>query len=228
MKIQRFFIKESIAPEKTVEVFDKDLAHQIRKVFRKREGDIVGLLDNSGKGFEASVSDFGKDSVSFDVSNVSLNCFVPEKELWIYVCIPKKDKFELVVEKATELGVSHIVPVLSERTEKQNINIERIERIIKEASEQSERGKLPVLHESIEIENIPEDICVLHMEGKSFADSGIKEKKIVKVLIGPEGGLGEKDFSVFKEKNIEIVSLGKQVLRAETASIAICSLILLN
>jgi len=126
------------------------------------------------------------------------------------------------------LGVSNIVPVLSERTENQNINIERIERIIKEASEQSERGKLPVLHESIEIENIPEDIYALHMDGKSFADSDIKDQKIVKVLIGPEGGLGEKDFFIFKEKNIEIVSLGKQVLRAETASIAICSLIMVG
>jgi len=230
MKLQRFFLKEqTLVPGNQIDVLDADLSNQIRKVFRMKTGDIVGLLDNSGVGYEAKIVEYGKDEISFLVTDTLLDVFIPDKEVWLYVCIPKKDKFELVVEKATEIGVSHIVPVISSRTEKQNINPVRIKRIIKEASEQSERGVKTELHESINISDIPSDnMFAMHMQGESLGDCNIMSHEIVKVCIGPEGGFDESDMVIFSSKKIPLVSIGKQTLRAETASIAISSVLLLT
>ncbi len=228
MKLQRFFINEKIVAGESLNVSDKELTHQIRKVFRMKAGDKVGLLDKNGQALEATVASFGKDEVSFDVSAVPVSVFLPTKKVTLFVCIPKKDKFETVCEKATELGVTKIVPVISNRTEKQNFKKERLEKIIKEASEQSERGNLLLLGETISIEEVPENIFALDMNGEEIQKTEIKNQKDVSVIIGPEGGFDQNDLNILKRKNIKIVSLGKQVLRAETASIAISSVLLLD
>ncbi len=229
MKLQRFFVNEQLKKNSEVSVFDKELSEQIRRVFRMRKGDTVGLLDNSGGGLEAEILDFGKDTVDFKVSEKEIEVHNSERDVWLYVSIPKKDKFELVVQKATELGVSHIVPVLSERTEKQNIKWDRVEKIAKEASEQSERGSLPVIHETCDLENVLENAQNLHVLNMN-AEKGVQDLsgEKISVLVGPEGGWGERDLKLFEENNTSIVSLGKQVLRAETASIAVASLLLLK
>ena len=229
MKLQRFFIDKQLTKNSEITVIDKNLSEQIRRVFRMRAGDRVALLDNSGNGLEAEIIDFGRDLIDFFVSDVEVSSFVPPKDMWIFVSIPKKDKFELVVQKATELGVSHIVPVISERTEKQNIKWDRVAKIAKEASEQSERGVLPVIHEIQNLEDVLseyDDIKVLHMDGEKTV-SDLKDSDSPKVLIGPEGGWGENDLELFTEYNTDLVSLGDQVLRAETASIAVASVLLL-
>lgn len=229
MKLQRFFIDENLKAGTDLTVTDKNLSEQIRRVFRMRKGDTVALLDNSGIGLEAEIVDFGKDSVDFSVGDREISVYKPEREVWLYVAIPKKDKFELVVQKATELGVSHIVPVISERTEKQNIKWDRVEKIAREASEQSERAILPVVHEIVELEYMLKEnseIYALHMDGeKTIAD--IKDSEIPKVLIGPEGGWGEHDIELFEAYQTPLVSLGDQTLRTETASIAVAALLIL-
>jgi 16S rRNA (uracil1498-N3)-methyltransferase len=243
MKLQRFFIDEELKKNSELSVSDKNLSEQIRKVFRMRMGDRVAVLDNSGIGLEAEILDFGKDTVDFSVSDKEISVYVPKREVWLYVSIPKKDKFELVVQKATELGVSHIIPIISERTEKQNIKWERVEKIAREASEQSERGVMPVIHEMESLkdilerfkennqqDNVSNSLYALHISGeKKFSEINNSDAdKSVGILVGPEGGWGEGDMKLFKEYETPLVSLGEQVLRAETASVSVASLLLLG
>ena len=232
MKIQRFFVNKKIEPGVGFVIDDKDQTEQIRRVFRKKVGDTIGLLDNSGLGYEAKIVDFGKNVIACEVGDEKINTYIPKKEIWLCVSIIKKDKFEWVVEKATELGVSHIVPVISERTEKTNLNIERLNKIAKEASEQSERGVLPTIYEPVELSNclgtLPENKIVLEIgSNKEVSELEVKTGPLT-VFIGPEGGWGEKDLKFFEDNKIEKVSLGEQVLRAETASVAALSLLLLE
>jgi 16S rRNA (uracil1498-N3)-methyltransferase len=236
-------IDEQLKKNSELTVADKNLSEQIRKVFRMKKGGLVALLDNSGISLEAEIVDFGKDTIDFSVSDREVSSYIPEREVWLYVSIPKKDKFELIVQKATELGVSHIVPVISERTEKQNIKWERVEKIAKEASEQSARGVRPVIHETESLrdilesfkennqkDNVSDNLYALHMSGeKKFSEiKNIPDGKSVGVLVGPEGGWGELDMKLFTEYETPLVSLGDQVLRAETASISVASLLLLE
>ncbi|NDE68149.1 RsmE family RNA methyltransferase, partial [bacterium] len=128
---------------------------QWRKVFRFKAGDKVILFDGSGFDFLCEIQSYtantqGRGEKSSEscaevkILEVMNNVVVPVRETSLFCAVLKKDTFEWVVEKATEMGVSRIVPVLAERSEKKNLNIERLQKIIIEASEQSGRGTLPV------------------------------------------------------------------------------------
>ncbi len=130
---------------------------------------------------------------------------------------------EWVVEKATELGVSKIVPIISERSEKKDLNMERIRKIIVEASEQCGRADVPVLGSVMTLEEcimeVEEEKIVFDITGEHFSSSLIHNTCPVSIFIGPEGGWTEKELELFKQKGAKIFSLGPLTLRAETASI---------
>jgi 16S rRNA (uracil1498-N3)-methyltransferase len=139
-----------------------------------------------------------------------------------------------VVQKATELGVAQIIPVLCERSEKKNINMERLEKIAVEASEQSGRGDVPIIGQIIELPDLlksqflPKEKMVLNFGGEYIGDTlQTKVSKELAIFIGPEGGFSEKELKDFASHKIPSISLGPQILRAETASIAVVSLLLL-
>jgi 16S rRNA (uracil1498-N3)-methyltransferase len=159
----------------------------------------------------------------------------------------KKDNFEWVLEKCTELGVSRFVPIMAERSEKKNIDIERAKRIIKEACEQCGRGDLPELLEIKNLDEIlsEENLITFDGDGEKLqsrkfsevlgfpdvaydATSGqtIRKLPALSLLIGPEGGWSDRELAKFKEKNMPIYSLGNLTLRAETAAIVAAALLL--
>ena len=148
---------------------------------------------------------------------------VPDREVVLYQSLIKKDKMEWVVEKATELGVSKIIPIISERSEKKGLNLERARRIAIEASEQCGRADVPVLGSIMGLEE-----CIMGAEGEKivfditgepFSSSVIHNIYPISLFVGPEGGWTEKEIEIFKESNAKIFSLGKLTLRAETAAI---------
>jgi 16S rRNA (uracil1498-N3)-methyltransferase len=155
----------------------------------------------------------------------------------VFLCMAlvKKDNFELIAQKVTEIGVTHIVPILCEHSEKRKLNFERLNKIVLEASEQSGRGDIPTIHEVMKIEEVfkkgilPQEKIVLHPEGDTLKKylSGLHEAKSFAVFVGPEGGFTPKELELLKSYNVPIVSLGSQILRAETAAIAISSLLIL-
>jgi 16S rRNA (uracil1498-N3)-methyltransferase len=147
----------------------------------------------------------------------------------------KKDNFELVTQKVTEIGVTHIIPILCEHSEKKKLNMERLNKIVLEASEQSGRGDIPTVHDIQTLEEVfqkgilPQEKIVLHPEGKTLKKyfEGLNQVKSFAVFVGPEGGFSPKEIELLNSYNVPAVTLGSQILRAETAAIAISSLLIL-
>ena len=231
MKLQRFFVEEKLSLGKEITIKDADFVHQVLKVFRKKSGDQIVLLDNSGFEFLSTITTLGKKELTVLIEEESEVENKPKIEVTLFASLIKKDKFEWVLEKCTELGVSHFVPVVSERSEKKDLNIDRAQKILKEASEQSERGNIPTICEPLYLSEVLHGVdfpvFAFHLLGEKFNAEKIIDVSRVGILVGPEGGWGEKDLEIFKKNNTQLVTLGSQVLRAETASVAVCTKILL-
>jgi len=245
MRLHNFFIDQKIGEAKILRLEslnNADLLHQLKNVFRLEKGDEVVLLDNSGLEYRSKIELLSKSEGVFEVVEVTENKVTPKRDVCLCVSMIKKDNFEWILEKGTELGVSFFTPIISERSVKTNFNHERGEKIIKEASEQSGRGKLPGLYKMISLEvaldyvqknnflavafhvNNDEKENVKKFDLKMIENTG---SKMTTVFIGPEGGWTENEIALFKKYGAEICSLGSQTLRAETAAIAAASLLLL-
>lgn len=239
MRLHRFFVT-SPSPLKEGEQFkiaDADLLHQWRKVFRFKGGETLILLDNSGAEHVSRIVSLEGKSALVEV----LESRVKEDKIpfvTLFQSIIKGDHFDLVLEKCTELGVSQFVPVIAERSEKKKINLERAKRIVKEASEQSGKVRLPVVHEAMTLESVfelrsegkfyftAEQSSALDPSGSAFTNN--LKLRTNNFFIGPEGGWTENEKKIFTSNNVKLVSLGDQVLRSETAAIAASSLLLLQ
>lgn len=232
MRLHRFYIDERLEKGKIVRISDPDLLHQWLRVFRMHIADRAVFFNNSVREFEGIFETLNKNEatiVIYKENKITIEN-LPKIELHVFLSIIKKDNFELVVEKCTELGAMIFHPLLAERSEKKDLNIERLRKIAIEASEQSGRVELPVIFEPADLES-----AVKNFEGTLFAldfDSQKFPAKLpsgrIGILIGPEGGWTENERDFFEHKKIKSFSLGPQILRAETAAIAISSLILLK
>ena len=237
MRLHRFYIPTPISDD-TFDIADRELAQQWRNVFRYNVGSQVVLFDGSGVDYLCLITSLRNAGATVEVvskkKNKQMNNNAPKIDVWLCVGIIKKDNFEWVVQKATELGVSHIVPVLCERTEKKHLNMQRLQKIAIEASEQSGRGDVPEIHDVAELSDViaseilPKEKIVLHLDGEYIGDFlAHTNPKSLAIFLGPEGGFSEKEITEFKSHNIPAISLGTQILRAETAAIAVSSLLLL-
>jgi len=233
MRLHRFFLKTPIEGQ-NFDITDRDLVHQWRNVFRYNVGSQVILFDGSGIDYLGMITSMRNLGASVEIIDKKGEKQTKKIDLWLVLAITKKDNFEVALEKVTEIGANYIVPLISDRTEKKNLNMDRLEKIAEEASEQSGRGDIPKIYEIFSLEEllksemIPKNRIVLDLGGKYIGDFLLNNKSSeLAVFIGPEGGWTEKEIDLFKTHDIPFVSLGSQVLRAETAAIAISSLLLL-
>lgn len=248
MRIHRFYIENQIE-NKDLGISDERLVHQWRHVFRYNVGSEVVLFNGSGFEYECVISFISNREAKLEV--VSKNpSIIPNTNVTLYQSLIKKDNFEWIAEKATELGVTKIVPVVSERSEKKNINEDRLKKILIEASEQCGRGDVPELGEITDLEDAiqsVENIIIFDKSGSpEESTSGVYANFLgrklapvlapprsqatpevlssgVSIFIGPEGGWSEKEINMFKERGAHICSLGPLTLRAETAAIVAMS-----
>ncbi len=254
MRLHRFYISEAIGLQKDITITSAALVHQIRNVFRLKVGDSIILFDGSGFDYECVIDNLGKkstivsnhksdkgsdlSSLSVRVATTKRSAFSPGREVVLCAALVKKDTFEWIVEKATELGVTKIIPIQAERSEKKNMNEERLNKIAVEASEQSGRGTIPAIEKIMTLnetiahlndQKITSDsmIC-FHTEGEVFDRADFDNKVSLAVFIGPEGGWSPDEVEVFHKNNIPTISLGSQILRAETAVVAALSVVLLG
>ncbi len=226
MKLHRFYSDTKLVGMKEVVVPLDTLVNQLRNVFRLTLGDEVILFDNSGFDFLVSITGYEKDSVSFSVIKSMPNNILPQRETYLFASLIKKDNFEWILQKATELGVSHIIPLISDRTEKKDLNLERAHKIITEAAEQSGRGTLPVLQEVVDLEGALHTYAHIksiawHTTAPKFVSQDVSDA--MGVYIGPEGGWTSAEEDLFKNHGVPLRSLGPQILRSETAVIAVLS-----
>lgn len=224
MKVHRFIGDFDLAPERVV-IADAELVHRMGRVLRLQTGERITLCDGKGHEAHGTIESIDKKTVVVHVdergvsSTESLTC------LTLYLALVKRDAFELAVQKITEVGVVEIVPLITDRTIKSTLNLERLQEIVREAAEQSGRGCVPVVHEPCSFEAA----CKQAKKGGgevSFFDTSSRiathhNDKILRrsIFIGPEGGWTLEEQSLAKQHGFAIVSLGPRILRAETAAI---------
>lgn len=231
MRLHRFYINEKVGDKNEIVISDFDLIHQLINVFRFGVGDKVILFDGSGFEFECEISTISKKEIKLNLLIKTQGKEVLNKNITLYLSLIKKSNFELAVEKCTEIGVTEIQPIISERSEKKDLNIERLNKIAKEASEQSGRVTLPKIFNILSLE---EAVSQAVKEGRVcvvFDPSGEKHKTVsrkdIAIFVGPEGGWTEKELALFKQNEFQIISIGENILRAETAAMAASSLFLI-
>ncbi len=231
MKLQRFFIDSGTIRGNEVILDNKEIISQIKKVLRLRAGDKVIFLDGSGKEYVSVIKEIGNSVINCGIESSAENKNEPELKIVLCQALCKKDKFEWVLQKGTEIGVSKFVPVLAERSEKFGLNRERAEKILREAAEQSERGVVPKMDE---IQKFNEALrqaqgisILLDRSGEPINKFNLKlTTNNLKLFVGPEGGWTEAELELAKKSGADIVSLGSRVLRTETAGMAAAAILL--
>lgn len=232
--MHRFFVTEKdFIDEAGAIVHTPSIVHQWKKVLRFQEGEHVVLMRGDGEEYEMRIREIG--AVDIKLTLVERRFSKQELPLRLVLApsfLKNVDKFELVIQKGTELGVGAFIPLLSERTEKKmEPKRERWGKIILEAAEQSGRAVIPELHEPRELAQVLKSYsCVIvpHPAGEKRIEdifsSGEVPSEIV-CCIGPEGGFTDVEVNAARAAGAHIVSLGKRTLRAETAGIVSAALI---
>ena len=212
-----------------VKINDEEQQH-IVKVLRMREGEEIFVTDGNGNLAKGNLVFEGK-KVSLDVKEIKENLTEFSPKLHIAIAPTKNiDRIEFFIEKATEMAISEITILQTEKTERKNLNIDKLRKQAIAASKQSLRFHFPKINDVTKlsdfIKNInPETTFVAHCDA-SFERteiSKIQNLENITFLIGPEGDFSEKEINLLSEKGIKAVSLGNQRLRTETAGIFVAA-----
>lgn len=233
MRVHRFYVGERW--ERSVQHFgqercwvqDKELTHQWHKVLRLRAGDELSLFDGSAE-FLYKIVQIKTDETALQ-KVTELQSKKPPKHVLLAWSLLKKDNNDWVLQKATEVGVTHLVPMITERSEKTGFNHMRANKIVIEAAEQCGRINIPMVDEVRtlnEVINTYKDPFSLFMADEKGIESNIGFKDNTGMLIGPEGGWSEKELVFMKNEGIETINLGNMTLRAETAAVVAATKIL--
>ena len=234
--MQKLFI--DYTPENEI-ILDGEKARHIAKSLRMRVGDMLIINDSSGNDFGCKIEEITKDTVRLSVCYKQAVSCEPDCSVTIYQGNPKGSKLEDIIQKCVELGAVRIVPVLTKRcvsrpdeksSKKKN---ERYNKIALEAAQQSGRGIVPEVGELIPLEQAAKedssDIKIVFYEGggeplKTLVD---KDAKSVSIYIGPEGGFEKDEVELLVSGGAKPATLGKRILRTQTAPVAALSAIML-
>lgn len=236
--MRRFFVADVV--EGKIKIGGSD-AHHIKRVLRYKLGDKLIVVDAGGKVMESFIREIGDEMVIAEVKKVLDNNTESPIELILVQCLPKGDKMDLIVQKAVELGVSTIYPVASENCvvkyddKKKVARQSKWQKVADEAAKQCGRTILPTVENVVDLktflENIDKNIeALMCYEGE--AEQPIK--KILAeslanrflILIGPEGGFSKNEVELCQKAGLKIATLGKRILRTETAAIAASAIVM--
>jgi 16S rRNA (uracil1498-N3)-methyltransferase len=237
--MHRLFLPEDWITQGKVAITGK-LVHRLRDVLRLGVGDHIAVLDNSGWEYEVELSLLDSGKVEGMVVSKILATGEPLTRIIMYQALLKGGNFEVVLQKCTEVGVTGFVPIVCERCvagEPGSSRLSRWKSVILEAAEQSRRGKRPVLHNVITFNEACKStsgISLLPWEGESvkgiggFLRSRVAPEKTpeINIFIGPEGGFSPREVEFARSCGIVPVSLGRRILRAETAGLVAAALTL--
>ncbi len=230
--MHRLFLSEDCIAENTVAITGS-LIHRLRNVLRLGAGDHIVVLDNSGWEYEVELRTTGRNRLEGVVTNKALAAGEPRTRITLYQALLKGSSFEMVLQKCTEIGVMSFVPMVCERCvagEPTSNRLSRWGNIIVEAAQQSRRGKLPVLHSLVQFKEACEigaGASILPWEGEGVRGVGdvlrslprAEDAPEISIFVGPEGGFSVGEVQYAQSWGITPVSLGKRILRAETAGL---------
>ena len=213
-----------------------DQAHYLKNVLRKDVGDILRIFNGAEGEWLACIDSLSKKNGELDLTDQIKPQAPPRKTLHLLFSPIKKQRMDVLIEKAVELGVTDLTPVLMHRTENRKINEDRLNAQIIEAAEQSERLDIPKLHPLIKLPHLlskgiggVEVFTALEREPSAKSLHEYDYKAGAAFLIGPEGGFDEQErVSILSSEDIRVIDLGNGILRAETAALACLSYVLLS
>ena len=230
MSTVRLYYPENII-ENSTSLLSKEHTHYIVNVMRLKRGSKINFFNKEGEWLSEIVF-LDRDRVEIKFLNKIKESF-PTSNIELAICLVKKNPMEIILQKATELGVSRIIPIISERTEVKDLNLERANKITIEATEQSDQLNPPKISQMIDLKDF---INSISKETKLFfADINSKHTpcskdlegiKNISILIGPEGDFSPSERElILKKSNVIPFSLSKNILRTDTAVISAISLV---
>ncbi len=225
MRLHRFLVDQKLA-DLILLITNPELCHQWSKVLRLEVGDQVILVDGHGHESICRIETLTPNSATVQLGAVTNTPDSALTPVTLYCALLKRENFEWVVQKATELGVHTIVPILTERTVKIGAKLERLQKIAREATEQSGRGTVPTITEPMDFKKAltqaKEAAQYFFHTGPELSRLTGKSSSSIGLWIGPEGGWTEAEVEQARTQNFTIASLGPLVLRGETAAVVAC------
>lgn len=213
-------------------VFSEGESKHIVKVLRKKADDILHITNGKGQTFEAKIIDADPKKCKVQVISHTKK---HQKMHWFHLAVaPLKsnDRFEWFLEKATEIGVNEVTPIICERSERKTIKYERLQKVVQSAMKQSLRCYLPKLNEAISLKDFLEKEhkglrFIAHCEDEDKVDlkRRVAPDHDITVLIGPEGDFTANEIDAAEDKGFLAVTLGEARLRTETAAIVACTVV---
>ena len=239
----RFYVSADQLAEKEVFISGGDVNH-IKNVLRLEVGDWIVACDGNGTDYVSRIQSICSDEVVASIEKVQPTGTELPVRITLFQGMPKKDKLELIIQKAVELGACEIVPVMTKRTvvklsEEKKINkrLERWQSIAYAAAKQCDRGIIPTVHKPVSYEEalamadqldynvIPYELQTGMEEARKIVDQACKQRSLG-IFIGPEGGFEPEEVERAMTRNTHPMTLGKRILRTETAGMALLSILM--
>ena len=224
----RLFFSDTLSAN-MIDKLDKNQSHYLSKVMRVKENEVFSLFNNEGE-WEAKVLGIFKNIVEFKIIK-QLRQKETTKELWLAFSPIKSNYQNFMLQKATELGVTKFLPIIFDRTVVRKINKDRIEKIVIEASEQSNRINVPTIEEAQDLnsflkKNVMDLIFTdLNSNIKKIDKSKFTDKPVC-IIIGPEGDFSETEREkILSFKGVQPIKINENILRSETAVISAISIL---
>ena len=223
----RLFYSKSLSLNLT-DKLDKSQSHYVSKVMRLKEKEVFYLFNSRGE-WEAKILNITKNIVEFNVMK-QLRQKENNKDLWLAFSPIKSNYFNFMIQKATELGVTKFLPIIFERTIVRKINKERLEKVIIEAAEQSNRITVPSIEDPQKLKSFLNNDMDLIFTDLNTTNTKIDTKKLTTkptcVIIGPEGDFSEEEREeILKFNGVQPIKINENILRSETAVISALSII---
>ena len=240
--MHHFFVDPSSIEEGIVRIVGTDLNH-MKNVLRMKPGEEVLISDGTGKDYNCQVKEYGAEEGILVILSENADSRELPSRIWLFQGLPKADKMELIIQKAVELGAYEIIPVETKRCvvkldgKKAAKKVERWQQIAESAAKQSKRMLIPNVHqvlsfkealkyaESMDIRLIPYELAKGMQETKEIL-AAIEQGQSIGIFIGPEGGFEEKEVEAAISEGAKPITLGKRILRTETAGLAILSVLM--
>ena len=225
-KIHRFLLAQPLVLPITA-IDDSRIVHQVHTVLRLEPGEDIIVFWDKGPDVVVTITSLTKHSITVTEREIRDNIRNPKRTVIAAVSIPKGDTFELIVQKLTELGVTTIVPIISARTIKHSVRLDRLQAISDEALEQSGGSIRVTIAEACSLGQalarfpLPGYVLGIPQEAPTALPVATYPEKMI-VYIGPEGGWSPEEEIWFSQNSINAIYLGNRVLRTETAAIAGC------
>ena len=224
----RLFYRESLSVNLTASL-NKSQSHYVNKVMRIKENEVFSLFNSSGE-WEAKIISISKSIVGFNVTK-KLRQKENSKELWLAFSPIKSNYFNFMIQKSTELGVTKFLPIIFDRTIVRKINKERLEKVIIEAAEQSNRIQVPNIEDTQNLNNFlnKNDVDLIFTDLNS-SNNKVDLKKLSNkptcIVVGPEGDFSESERQeILSYKGVQAIKINENILRSETAVISAISII---